>query len=315
MPCFNFQCTKPKEIVINLLDFLTDESQMGTGKAWKLKDIAQPSDFTDKCILMANGDGKDEIYVGISLKTDKDYGQEDIRFNGYAGYDEGLKWEEQPGVIYHATLPVIPLPRNAKFVCWVTANSRRFILVVQVSTQYESAYVGFLKPISVERQYPYPLVVAGSAYDGVRWDSYADSHSCWTNPHGSGYNTSFRLRRSDGTWESGLNTKGNQTTSPLAVWPQNTSPTNILTVLDESLTIENIAMYPEYVYECGSGPNTKNIGSDPIGIVGQLDGVYFVGNREDLSSKDTLIYNNKPYMVFNNVDRRDNDEYFCIEWF
>jgi hypothetical protein len=47
----------------------------------------------------------------------------------------------------------------------------------------------------------------------------------------------------------------------------------------------------------------------------QFDGVYWIGNREDLAAKDSIIYNNKTYKVFNNVDRRDNDSYFAIEWF
>jgi hypothetical protein len=315
MPCTEFTVNNPKDIIINLLAFLTDETKMGTGKAWQLKTPSNPNAFESECVLMGVGDGTDEIYVGIQLREHKDEDQTDIRFNGFAGYDDGLKWNEQPGCIYFPALPIIPLPNRANMPCWVSANSYRFILVVQLSTQYESAYIGFMKPVAVERQYPYPLVIGGSAWDGVNWNTTGNAHSIWVNPYTSGTNSQFMLRRSDGTWELANNSKDEQTTSTLAIWPQNTSPTNVLTVLDNSLTIENIVMFPELLYECGAGPNRKSIGSDPIGIIGQLDGVYFVGNREDISSKDTLIHNGKPYIVFNNINRRENDQYFCIEWF
>lgn len=313
MACKDFTVNTPKDIVINLLKFLTSETEMGEGKAWKLKTPTSASAFTDECVLMGVGDGNDEIYIGIQLKTSGD--NVDIRFNGFAGFDDGLKWKEQPGAIYHATLPIISLPSISKMPCWISANSSRFILVVQLSTQYESAYCGFMKPVSVDRQYPYPLVIGGSASDGISWSNYGSSHSIWLNPGGSGEATSMRLRRSDGTWEAALNTSGNQTTSKLAVWPQNTAPVNVLTVLDKSLTIENVIMFPELLYECGNGPNGSSKAPDPIGIIGQLDGVYFIGNREDLSSKDTIIHDGKPYLVFNNVTRRENDQYFCVEWF
>jgi hypothetical protein len=62
-------------------------------------------------------------------------------------------------------------------------------------------------------------------------------------------------------------------------------------------------MYPFLLYE-----------TEPVGILGQLDGIYWVGNREDLSTKDSISYGGKIYKIFNNVQRRDNDQYFAIEW-
>lgn len=314
VPCIDFSTTKPIEIITKTLEFLTDAEQMGAGSEWKLKTPTTIEQFSNKCIIMGQGDGSDEIYVGIELKEGD--GQTDIRFNGFAGFDDAMTWEEQPGAIYHETLPIIPLAVPAKYFCWLTATSRRFILIVQESTQYEAAYCGFMTPVAVERQYPYPLVIAGSAVDGISWNSYGDTHSMFLHPSGkSTIETAMRLRRSDGTWESAYSTTTNQATAQLTVWPQNTHPTNVLTALDDSQTIENVIMFPELLYECGQGPSVKNIGPDPIGIVGQLEGIYFVGNREDISSKDTLLYNGKQYLVFNNIDNRENDQYYCIEWF
>ncbi|WP_245741315.1 hypothetical protein [Propionispira arboris] len=313
MACIDFVANSAKDFVKQVVAFLIDPANFAPGMAWQLIRPATLAEFANaaydqgtgiggELILKGVGDGEDEIYVGIQVVNKGE--QTDIRFNGFAGYDPGLEWFEQPGCIYHATLPIIPLADGTRLNCWVTANPARFILVVQMSTQYESAYIGFVKTVSVERQYPYPLVIGASAYDGVAWSATSDAHSAFMNPGGDGDNTSLRMRRMDGTWRAGQNKGSSPIKGKLCTWPQNTKPTNVLTVLDNSLTIENVIEFPVLLYEC-----------DNPGIVGQFDGVYFIGNREDLSAKDTLIHEGKPYKVFNNIFRRDNDEYFAIEWF
>lgn len=315
MACLEFVANNVKEVVQQTVEFITDPANFDPGMEWQLIRPASVADFMNapydaktgkggELILKAVGDGKDEIYVGIQVKTNSSKTQTDIRFNGFAGYDPGLEWFEQPGCIEHKTLPIIPLAEDNRLQCWLTVNPYRFILVIQMSTQYEAAYVGFIETVSVERQYPYPLVISGSAYDGIAWNSTGDTHSIFTNPGGSGDNTSLRLRRPDGVWTAGANKGASPTAGRLCVWPQNTKPTNVLTVLDNHMTIENVIMFPIMLYEC-----------EHPGIMGQYYGVYFIGNREDLSAKDTLIYESKPYKVFSNVQRRDNDEYFAIEWF
>lgn len=313
MACLEFTANSAKEVVYKVVEFLINPDNFKTSMCWQLIRPATLANFNEtvynettgiggELILKAVGDGQDEIYVGIQLKNKGD--QTDIRFNGFAGYDPGLEWYEQPGCIYHSTLPIIPLVDNNRFTCWLSANPARFILTIQMSTQYELAYIGFMKTVSVERQYPYPLVIGASAYDGIGWADMSDNHSICINPGGSGDNTSLRIRRPDGRWRAGQNKGSNPTTGNLCIWPQNTHPTNVLTVLDNSLTIENVIMFPILLYEC-----------DKPGIIGQFDGVYFIGNREDIASKDTLIHDGKPYKVFNNINRRDNDEYIAFEWF
>lgn len=302
MACIEFVANNVKNLVIQTVEFLIDPANFPPGMAWQLINPATIADVDDKLILKSVGDGEDEIYVGINIRKKGE--QTDIRLNGYAGYDAGLAWHEQPGCIYHETLPIIPLVENSRLMCWLSANPSRFIIAIQMSTQYEFAYVGFAKTVSVERQYPYPLVIGASAYDGIAWSDTSNSHSICINPGGSEDNTSFRMRRPDGRWRAGKNKGEDPIKGELCVWPQNTSPTNVLTVLDNNLTIEKVIMFPILMYEC-----------DQPGIVGQFDGVFFIGNREDLSAKDTLIHEGKTYKVFNNVHRRENDEYFCIEWF
>lgn len=313
------------ELVKKVVTFLTDSANFGTGNQWQLLRPVTVADIQDEVILKGVGDGQDEIFVGIKVEPNgASTGQVDVVLNGFGGFDPGLAWNEQPGAISHAQLPTIPLVGNIRTNFWLSANTSRFILVVQLSTQYESAYVGFLQPVAVERQYPYPLAIGGSYIQGKAWSNTSPGHSSFVNPGSDSYSgvgvygtltadnpnentTSLRIRRPDGVWRSALNKIVGEKPAmfeKLCVWPQNTEPTNVLTVLDNSLTIENVIMFPCLLYE-----------TYPAGIIGQFNGVYFIGNREDLSAKDTIIHDGKPYKVFNNVFRRDNDEYFVIEWF
>ncbi len=316
------------ELLKGVVTFLTNSATFGAGNEWVLVAPATVADITDtsnEVVLKGVGDGTDEIYLGFKLEDGASEGQKDLVFNGFAGYDANLSWLEQPGGITHEKLPTLPLADGTHMVYWLSANTRRVIIVVQLSTQFESAYLGFIYPTAVQRQYPYPLAIGGSYIQGGSWDSSSPGHSCFVNPGSDTFTglgtsltntpadnameqtSSLRIRRADGTWRAAIN-KNNSGSAMhfehINIWPQNTKPTNVLTVLDSSLTIENVIMFPCLLVE-----------TYPHGILGQFDGVYFIGNRQDLASKDIIIHNNKPYMVFNNVNRRDNDEYFAIEYF
>lgn len=299
MATYNNTANSVLELLKGVVTFLTDPANFDIGKAWTQMSPATLADIDtlQEVILKGVGDGEDEIYVGMKLVTTGT--QVDIILNGYAGYDAGLKWREQPGSITQTKIPMISLVANTYMTYWLSANSSRFILVVELSTQYESAYIGLMKPIAIENQYPYPLVIGGSTYEGVLWTDVSTNHSAFMCP-GTGTYTSLAIRRPDGAWRNGKN----ETLGDLCVWPTNISPVRTLTVFDDVLTLENVIMYPFYLYE-----------SNPIGMIGQFDGIYWIGNREDLAAKDSIIYNGKSYKVFNNVHRRENDSYFAIEWF
>jgi hypothetical protein len=311
------------ELLQGIVTFLTDPLEFGTGNEWKLMRPAIPGNITDEAILQGVGDGHDTIYIGFKIKSGIGPQQIDLVLNGFAGFDAGLTWEEQPGGIYHAKLPVLALVSDTLLSYWISANTSRVLLIVKLSSQYESGYLGFMKTIAIERQYPYPLVIGGSYIEGGDWTRTSPGHSAFTNPGSDTYDgsplyggvykddplqytTSLRLRRPDGSWRAAQNKNRLDVANPfekLCVWPTNTKPVNTLTVYDSIETIENVIMYPFILYE-----------SIPVGMLGQLDGVFWVGNRKDLSSEDSIVYNNKIYKVFNNVFRRDNDEYFAIEW-
>lgn len=300
MACLNESASSVPELLRKIVSFLIDAANFDIGKNWVLMspESIDAIDNNVGIILKGVGDGDDEVYVGMKAVPYGTAGQVDIVLNGYAGYDAGLSWEEQPGCIYLANLPTVPLVAETLLTFWLSANTRRFVFVVELSTQYESCYLGLMNPIAIENQYPYPLMVGGSGYRGLAWTDMSTSHSAFMCPAPTG-SSSMCIRRPDGSWRYG----NNQQLGDLCVWPTNISPVNTLTVLDDLLTLENVILYPMYLYE-----------NNPVGMVAQFDGVYWIGNRSDISTKDTVIYQDKNYKVFNNVSRRDNDSYFTIEW-
>lgn len=299
MATLNSSANSVLELVQGVVSFLTDSANFDTGKNWTLVTPASVDEIetTPEVILKGVGEGSGAIYIGFKIST-LSTGQVDLVLNGYAGYDTALGWREQPGAISQEKLPTLALVADTYMSYWLSANSSRIILVVELSSQYEIGYLGLMTPIAIEKQYPYPLMIGGSSYEGLVWTDTSTNHSAFTCP-GTGTYTSLRLRRPDGVWRQGKN----ETLGNLCMWPTNVSPTNTLTVLDDVLTLENVNLFPFFLYE-----------SDPVGIVGQLDGVYWVGNREDLSAKDSITYDNTVYKVFNNVYRRENDSYFAIQW-
>lgn len=327
MACYEDTATGVKELFDKTVVFLTTPANFTGGNEW---DLVYPSVYgsaTTEVILKGKGSGKDSIYIGLKIEDSANARQQDIVLNGYAGFDPNLGWEEQPGAINHDKLPIIPMAENVYMSFFVTANSSRIVIVIEMSTQYESAYLGFMKPVAIDRQYPYPLVVAGSYIQGGKWSAYGPGHSAFISPGSDTYagigkyttvlpvetgqeeTSPFRLRRPDGRWRSALNINSAGQLmgfEKLCLWPYNTGPKDTYTVyrkVGAVSKLEDNMLFPIKLYE-----------SHPVGNVGILDGVYFLGNRTDLAAKDTVIYKDKLHRVFSNVHRRDDDAYFCIEW-
>jgi hypothetical protein len=294
----NATATTVKQMLQDITSFLIDAQNFSAGTAWQLMRPAVIDASTTEVIVKGVGDGKDEIYIGMKIKA-QGTDQENILLNGFCGYDANLEWYEQPGAIYKDCLPCVPLAKDVFMTYWLTANTTRITLHVEMSNQYETAYLGFITPVAIERQYPYPLAIGGSAYDGMLWNDKGDAHSAYFAPHISkeGF-SALCIRRPDGVWRYGGST--------LLTWPINTAPVDTLTVYKKSsqeATMEDHMLYPVMLYE-----------TDPVGMLGVFDGLYWIGGRADLSVKDNVIYKDKTYKIFNNIFRREDDQYHVIEW-
>lgn len=302
MACIEGTANTVKELFQEIVTFLIDPTNFEAGNQWTLLSPGALDANTTEVILRGVGDGEDEIYVGMKIKANGN-NQEDICLNGFAGFDPYLEWYEQPGAIPETyKLPCVPLAKDVFMTYWLAANSSRFTFVVELSNQYEGAYAGLFQPIAIERQYPYPLAIGGSFIEGQPWTSRVDAHSLFTTPALFGAHSSLCIRRPDGLWRY-----AGAKSAALTVWPTNRGPVDTFTLYradGKEDPLKDHMLFPILLYE-----------NDPVGVLGQLDELYFVGNRADLAAKDNILYKDKIYKVFSNVHRREDDAYFAMGWF
>jgi len=288
-------------------------------------DSAQMSEV----IYMGVGDGADKIYIGMRIimsAIDATWGT--LEFNGYAGFDADLNsWTDQPGAIskfpLNTGLPSYPIANNTTFTYWITATTKRFIVVTKLATQYMTGYFGFFTPVAVEKQFPYPLVLAGTTYDNtVSWDS--GNVSSVTDPISAGYNaggsfsttipsvtsaslkTSMRYRKVDGTWGAGYNNNGASKFGELNVWPTNTESTELYTCynsIDSGVTKDSHLLIDFFL--------SSNY---PQNLLGKLDGIFWIGGAKDIASENVVTINDTDYIIFANILARGGNDYYAVEW-
>lgn len=263
-------------------------------------------DRLSHCIWEGIGDGNDKIYIQAFVDTDTNAR---MYLDSCAGYDEHLFYWEQPGSIQQwqkkdkvTTITLIPAFTtvvNERFNYWIFADTYRAIVIARMSIVYESMYIGFLNPIASERQYPYPMYVAGNGTSkaGV-WPSNVQGSFIFPN-NGSGY-----LRRADGTWRQfDFDTNYSYTTVG-TVFPYNAKNEKLIPNYKEEDNVDqnNFLLIPVML-------QTNN----PVDINGILRGVYWISGTRDIDAERILTYNNEQYIIFDTKQMRGNNSYFCIK--
>jgi len=115
--------------------------------------------------------GTDAIVVGIQSQPGVDFGNWKLR--GFTAWNGALGFDAQymQSAAYYASLMTASMPY------WIVANGRRIVVVVKTSTYYEMMYLGWFLPYATPAQYPYPMLVSGSAsYSGARWSESGRMH-------------------------------------------------------------------------------------------------------------------------------------------
>lgn len=269
------------------------------------------ADRTSYCIWKAPGDGNDNIYMQARIPDGQDGADgtgKIILLDALAGYDKALFYFEQPGSIQQAlksegkvevTQPTFTTTSNERFTYWIFVNNYRMVIVTKMSIIYESMYIGFINPISSERQYPYPMYVAGNTVaTGDTWPNNKTGSFVFPTG-GSGY-----LRRADGTWRSfeapgqfpSWNTQG-------TLFPYNTGNKKLVPNYSKnpSQNIDNLLMMPVML-------QTIN----PIDVNGILHGIYWVSGTRDVAAEQLLTYNSQSYMIFDTKEIRGSNSYFAV---
>ncbi|MNK66237.1 hypothetical protein D3C87_855530 [compost metagenome] len=163
----------------------TDPALVAAGQNWSVAwEAASGAAFPTDIVLKGPGmAGDDEVFIGLRRVDAPQLQSFFIRMVGMTGVLPG-------GVAYnnHVNVSdnvVMFLDQNP-MKYWFVANGRRFVVVVKVSTVYETLYGGLFLPYADPTQYPYPLMVGGSAGasfdENYNWTNTQFSHSQFITP-------------------------------------------------------------------------------------------------------------------------------------
>ena len=272
-----------------------------------------------EAVWAGKGEGTDKIFIQARVPTlfDED-GYEYISdttklaLDGLAGFDYSLKYYEQAGSIQQwlradgsaeVNQPMLTVAQDSKFSYWFFANTQRIIVVIKLSTVYESAYMGFINPISAERQFPYPLYIAGNGVmSGLSWNS--NTQGSFVNPSGG----SGHLRRADGQWRLfDAHCDESTVSNPFSLgtlFPYNTG---------------NLKLAPNYINGAvGDNDNALILPimlctTNPYDINGLLDDVYFISGTRDIASEQIVTIGSEQFIVFSVKDRKSPNTYFTVK--
>ena len=168
-----------------------------------------------------------------------------------------------------------------------------------MAVYYQSMYLGFINPISSEKQYPYPMYVAGNNVVSTQVGGNSISDSFVFPSGGTGY-----LRRADGMWRTfNFPYSTNTVVGTEGVYPYDCNNTSLVPEYTSTVTTDvNFLIMPVMLYTV-----------TPIDISGALRGVYWLSGTRDIASEQVIVVDNVQYLVFDTGSARGNNSYFCIQ--
>ena len=288
---------------------------LGT-QAWTIN--RQEKDHT--VFLQGTGlSGTENIYISLELyeNTVDDY--YNIKIVGSDGYSSINTSENQPNAcpaVYCASL-------DTSVTYWFFVSGRRFIIVNKVSTTYHSLYAGFMLPYATPSQYPNPVIVAGSmGRSYYRW-SETDIEDDFTHANYIGNvadpaRDTMYLRHPGGSWE-GISNVMYVGTDAFSYFITSPYAENEVTFLSDrairrtiSDPLGNYPLTPITIIK-HKGENAQlSLDSTNLGLYGEIDGVFQVAGFSN-AAENTVTVGADTYIVFQDVYRTDNDDYFAIK--
>ena len=304
------QVTSMFELLDNIIDVAQNDS-------WEIKRsynlTYNGASRIGGVILRGVGDGNDNLYVHIGINPAN---FKEFIVDSSAGLDSELEIWEQPGSIHQwnkvdddvatglpvykdAKIPSFSITDNEQFNYFIFSNTYRIIVVCKLSIDYQSMYLGFLNPISSERQYPYPMYIAGNNVVGaVGWPSNVTPSFVFPTK-GSGW-----LRRADGVWRM-FEAPYSANISPNslgALFPYDCNNTSLVPNYTEEVTTDVDFLLMPIILHTNS----------PIDLNGLLINAYWISGTRDVAAEQLVVIDGKQYMIFDAGQTRGNNSYFCV---
>jgi hypothetical protein len=237
----------------------------------------------------------DNIYINFRRYQNSVTSLYNWAISGATGYEASSKWESQPNnSLVSGHFSYISLP-NAAINYTIVANGRRFLMYVSFEGDTYVIYCGYILPYGLPSEYPYPLFISGTTSS----IEITYSNSTVQNFYANTSSTRSALRQPNGVWRA---TGGSETTN-ITSWPWKVAGStywNLLGNLDGSFTLLPSRVYCE---------------ADNGNVWGEYEGLYYVtkvGAANNLAAGDTITIDAVVYLVAQNGQQLDDNEYCAI---
>jgi hypothetical protein len=236
--------------------------------------------------------GGEAIVVGVQSFRDAGNDRYNWRLRGFTSFD-GSTWNALPGASTEVYLPLW----SSSIPYWLIVNEQRLVLMAKVSTIYVHAYLGFVDTYATDTEHAYPLLVGGSALtDTVGYSDAASLRAYWAD---SGLGNPGYLYRPDGVWDQ----VRQDSTTGVELWPWTLDDETWFTHLRDGFGLH--PMLPAVLISRPSG--TK-----PRGVVGELDGVYWVSGF-GASVEDTVTVGSQDHVLGQDINRNGRNDHVALE--
>lgn len=251
------------------------------------------------CVWRAPGNaGTDAIYVGAMPYYHAAADYYNWRLGAFSGFTVGAHWGTQPGRNTSKHLYLW----NASIPYWFIADGKHVAIVAHVSSVYESAYLGFPDSYASPGQFPYPVLVGGSACHGSepaagdlawRWSYTGVAHAAfWRGLNGA--SSQLSLRRIDGTWATFDSGNTYLSSDYGSLWPYASGSTGSMTYLITNMD-GSYPLYPIVLHETSA-------------LYGELAGVMATTGYLQ-TAENTITVDRIPWLVVPNIYRSARTDY------
>lgn len=281
---------------------------IAAGNDWEIVEDERATVGKNWVILKGVGDdAAQQIFVGIQLYQNALADTYGFILQGFAGFQAGVSFHNQAGAIPNIASNFVPHVAlwNNPIDYWLCVNKRRITFVAKVSTLYLAGYLGYILPYGSVGQFPYPLVVGGSARSAIRYDLADANHTHFVIP----YTATLRIRDNAGVWQPLVLPSTNSSYLAAAgTYPYcERAGSNGFDNLKETPNTGG-AIYPiqsVLLLRALSADNYKG------NIYGELDGIFHVGGLDN-AAENIVQIGGVDYLTVQNVFRTTTGDFWAL---
>ena len=296
----------------NHSDLLDKLITFATAHGWVLTEDNRGATVKTIILQGTGAGGSDEIFVGVRLYADTVTDRFGWALQGYTGHNAGVAWSAQPGAIGETTttpLPCVPLWNDA-ITYWFTVSATRMFVVAKVGTSYEWAGLGYaILPYATPGQWPYPLVVAGSALGELRYSDTTTKHTHGLIPLATGQTVgTLRIRDAAGVWRSPQITMGGSAgLTQSGTWPFAEFNVSQYGGMTNLVPVGGVwTLQPIIAFEAGAAGDLYR--GDEFG---EFDGCKHVAGLAN-AAENTITVGGDTYLVVKNAFRSAGGDFWAL---